>query len=350
LSPTGLFAIPYRRFALIDEEKSLMLNWKDVLHFAGKGNPEPDRRVHKTDEDWRAELTPEQHRVTRGKGTEMPFSSEMCGVFEPGVYRCVGCDTVLFDSSEKFDSGTGWPAFTQPVAHNAIAYHVDNSHGMQRIETTCNTCGAHLGHVFPDGPAPGGLRYCINAVALQKNAASEAKATFGGGCFWCTEAIFQQIEGVIRVESGYAGGHAEDPDYHRVCAGDTGHAEVVQIVFDPSVISYADLLRIHLGTHDPTTPNRQGADRGTQYRSIVLAHDEEQEAVAREVLTEAAQHFDRDIVTEVQPLKTFYRAEGYHQNYYADNPARPYCSVAISPKLEKLRSVFRDRLKAISVK
>jgi peptide-methionine (S)-S-oxide reductase len=150
----------------------------------------------------------------------------------------------------------------------------------------------------------------------------------------------------IRVESGYAGGHAEDPDYRRVCSGDTGHAEVVQIVFDPSVICYADLLQIHLGTHDPTTPNRQGADRGTQYRSIILVHDAEQEAVAREVLAEAASDFDRTVVTEVRPLETFYRAEDYHQNYYADNPGKPYCAVVISPKLGKLRSLFEDRLKS----
>ncbi|MEA3410587.1 MAG: bifunctional methionine sulfoxide reductase B/A protein [Pseudomonadota bacterium] len=323
-----------------------MLSWKDIMRFAEKGNPEPERTVRKTDEEWQARLTPEQHRVTRRKGTEMAFSSEMCGVFEPGVYRCVCCDTVLFDSAEKFDSGSGWPSFTQPVRHDAIAYHADNAYGMQRIETTCNTCEAHLGHVFPDGPGSGGLRFCMNAVALGKTGSSQAKATFGGGCFWCTEAVFQQIEGVISVESGYSGGHSDDPDYHRVCSGDTGHAEVVQVVFDPSKISYADLLRIHLGTHDPTTPNRQGADRGTQYRSIILAHDEEQDGVAREVLGEVARYFDNEIVTEVTPFETFYKAEGYHQNYYADNPGKPYCSVVISPKLKKLTSLYRERLKS----
>lgn len=145
-----------------------MLNWKTVLAFADNGNPAPERTVTKTDAEWREQLDAEQYHVTRKHGTERPFSSEMCHLFEPGQYACVCCDTLLFDAAEKFDSGTGWPSFTQPVAENAIAYHADRSHGMTRVETTCNTCGAHLGHVFPDGPAPSGLRYCMNAVALRK--------------------------------------------------------------------------------------------------------------------------------------------------------------------------------------
>ncbi len=145
-----------------------MQTWADILKIARDGNPAPERRVERTDAEWRARLTPEQYRVTRARGTERPFSSEMCSLFEPGLYACLCCDTQLFDSEEKFESGTGWPSFTQPVEQKAIAYHVDDSLAMQRVETTCNTCDAHLGHVFPDGPPPGGLRYCINAVALTK--------------------------------------------------------------------------------------------------------------------------------------------------------------------------------------
>lgn len=145
-----------------------MLNWNDVIQFASQGNPEPERRVAKTDAEWRAQLTPEEYHVTRQKGTERAFSSEMCHLFEPGLYACVCCETLLFDAREKFDSGTGWPSFTQPIRENAVAYHSDTTYGMRRIETTCNTCGAHLGHVFPDGPEPGGLRYCMNALALKK--------------------------------------------------------------------------------------------------------------------------------------------------------------------------------------
>jgi methionine-R-sulfoxide reductase len=145
-----------------------LLKWPDILHFAKEGNPAPDRRVVKTDEQWREQLSAEEYRVTRQAGTERAFSSEMCSLFEPGIYGCLCCDTVLFDANEKFESGTGWPSFTQPVAKNAIAYRLDESHGMQRVETVCNTCDAHLGHVFPDGPPPSGLRYCMNAVALKK--------------------------------------------------------------------------------------------------------------------------------------------------------------------------------------
>lgn len=145
-----------------------MLKWKDVLAFADNGNPKPDQRVEKSEAEWKAQLTPEQFQVTRKQGTERPFSSEMCSLFKPGLYACVCCETLLFDASQKFESGTGWPSFTQPVSENAIAYNADHSHGMTRVETVCNTCDAHLGHVFPDGPAPSGLRYCINAVALKK--------------------------------------------------------------------------------------------------------------------------------------------------------------------------------------
>jgi methionine-R-sulfoxide reductase len=146
----------------------MMLQWLDVLKFAKNGNPAPDRKVVKTDEEWQAQLTSEQYAVTRQKGTERPFSSEMCSLFEPGLYACVCCETLLFDANEKFESGTGWPSFTQPLQENAIAYHADDAYGMRRIETVCNTCDAHLGHVFPDGPAPSGLRYCMNAIALKK--------------------------------------------------------------------------------------------------------------------------------------------------------------------------------------
>lgn len=145
-----------------------MLKWADVIGLAAKGNPEPDRRVERTPDEWRAVLTPEQFAVTRQKGTERPFSSQMCNLFEPGQYACVCCGALLFDSTTKFDSGTGWPSFDQPIEANAVAHVQDGSHGMQRIETICNSCDAHLGHVFPDGPPPSGLRYCINAVSLTK--------------------------------------------------------------------------------------------------------------------------------------------------------------------------------------
>ena len=146
----------------------MMLKWPDVLSLAKGGNPAPDRKIVKTDAEWREQLSDEEYHVTRQAGTERAFSSEMCSLFEPGIYSCLCCQTILFDASEKFESGTGWPSFTQPIKNNVIAYRFDGLSFLQRVETVCNTCDAHLGHVFPDGPAPSGLRYCMNAVALRR--------------------------------------------------------------------------------------------------------------------------------------------------------------------------------------
>ncbi|WP_018127856.1 peptide-methionine (R)-S-oxide reductase MsrB [Balneola vulgaris] len=145
-----------------------MLKWIDILNFARNGNPEPDQRVEKSETEWKQLLTDEQFAVTRQKGTERPFSSDVCSRFDPGIYACVCCNTLLFDANEKFESGTGWPSFTQPIKENAVAYLKDHTHGMVRVEIVCNTCNAHLGHIFPDGPQPSGLRYCANAVSLKK--------------------------------------------------------------------------------------------------------------------------------------------------------------------------------------
>ena len=144
-----------------------MLTWKDVIHFGTAGNPEPDRRVEKSDAEWQELLTPAQFRITRKKGTEAPHSGALCSSYEAGKYACACCETPLFDSTIKFDSGTGWPSFTQPITQNAIKYEKDHSYGMIRVEVMCNTCDAHLGHVFPDGPPPSGLRYCINSESLE---------------------------------------------------------------------------------------------------------------------------------------------------------------------------------------
>jgi len=172
-------------------------------------------------------------------------------------------------------------------------------------------------------------------------------ATFGGGCFWCTEALISRLEGVISVTSGYAGGRTVDPTYAEVTTGGTGHAEVIQVRFDPKRIGYDALLEVFFKTHDPTTPNRQGADVGTQYRSIVLVHDDAQRKVVTDVIRRLAEAkvFDAPIVTQVVPYDRFYAAEAYHQGYFDANPTKGYCRVVIGPKVEKLEKVFRDRLK-----
>ena len=172
-------------------------------------------------------------------------------------------------------------------------------------------------------------------------------ATLAGGCFWCLEAVFDQLDGVVSVESGYANGHVPNPTYRQVCNGTTGHAEVVQVTFDPSVVSFRDLLHLFFTIHDPTTPNRQGADVGTQYRSGIFFHSPEQQATANAVIAElnAQNLWGRPIVTEVAPIDTFYVAEDYHQEYYENNAVQPYCQVVVAPKVAKFRKQFVDRLK-----
>lgn len=181
-----------------------------------------------------------------------------------------------------------------------------------------------------------GLPHHMNANESSKGTNATELATYGGGCFWCVEAIFQRLDGVKSVTSGYAGGKKENPTYKEVCGGDTGHAEVIQIEYDPKKITYAQLLDVFWQAHDPTTLNRQGADRGTQYRSIILFHDEKQKQVAEASKKTAASQFRDPIVTEIVPLTKFYKAEGYHQNYYNDNSNAPYCQFVIRPKLDKL--------------
>ena len=170
-------------------------------------------------------------------------------------------------------------------------------------------------------------------------------ATFGGGCFWCVEALIQRLEGVASVVSGYAGGDTPNPDYRAICTGTTGHAEVVQVTFDADVISYEDLLTLFMISHDPTTLNRQGADRGTQYRSIILYHNDEQKAIAETVLDNLEDKFPSPIVTQLVALEKFYPAEDYHQNYYNNNSNAGYCMVVINPKIKKLKKYFADRMK-----
>jgi peptide-methionine (S)-S-oxide reductase len=181
---------------------------------------------------------------------------------------------------------------------------------------------------------------------LHMETKNTAAATFGGGCFWCTEAIFQQVLGVIEVTSGYAGGDAPGkPTYREVCSGRTGHAEVVQVTYNEAEISYSELLTIFMTTHDPTTLNRQGADVGTQYRSVVFYHNDTQKEIAREVLKGMESYFESPIVTELSPLGDFYEAEAYHQDYYRNNSEQSYCSYVITPKLNKLRQQYMGKLK-----
>jgi len=278
-------------------------------------------KVIKSEGQWKEELTPEQFKVLRQKGTERPWSHDTKSGGE-GIYKCAGCGLELFASDTKFDSGTGWPSFTQPIDDH-VKTEADSTFGMKRTEVLCAQCNSHLGHVFPDGPGPTGLRYCMNGVALKFEEKSvEAppqlqKATFGAGCFWGVEAAFRQIKGVYQTAVGYAGGTLDNPTYKDVCNGNTGHAEVVQVVFDPTQVSYAQLLEVFWNKHNPTTRNRQGFDSGYQYRSVIFFHTPEQqkEALKTKSALEESGRWKAPIVTEISAASTFYRAEERHQQY-----------------------------------
>lgn len=301
-------------------------------------------------EELKQKLSPMQYRVTQQCGTEPPFENEYWNNHLAGIYVDVVSGEPLFSSQDKFDSGSGWPSFTKPIDKAIINEKVDLSHGMRRVEVRSGKGDSHLGHVFPDGPGPNGLRYCINSASLrfipverleaegygeylklfskdpQKTptaiAATEEVAVLAGGCFWGVEELLRQLPGVISTDVGYTGGSVANPTYSMMTTGGTGHAEAVRVTFDPRKLQYADLLRYFFRLHDPTTLNRQGNDRGTQYRSVIFYTSPEQEKIAEQVKREvnSSGKWAAPVVTEIVPASTWYKAEDYHQDYLQKNP------------------------------
>ena len=273
-------------------------------------------------------LTPEEEAVILNKATERPWTGAYLDNKEKGTYTCKQCDAPLYRSDDKFDSHCGWPSFDDEI-EGAVKRIPDND-GM-RTEIVCASCGGHLGHVFlGEGFTDKDTRHCVNSIsmnflpAVQELGRNISRAIYAGGCFWGVEYFMQQKKGVISVTSGYIGGQTENPTYKEVCYENTGHAEAVEIVFDPKQVSYEELTRLFFEIHDPTQMNRQGPDIGDQYRSEIFYVDEEQKEIAEKLIS-ILKSKGYKVATRVTEATTFWPAEDYHQDYYENKGSLPYC-------------------------
>ena len=275
-------------------------------------------------------LTPEEQRIIFNKGTEYPFTGKYNDFFEKGTYLCKQCGVALFRSDDKFASHCGWPSFDDEIP-NAIQRQTD-ADGV-RTEILCSNCGAHLGHVFlGEQLTPKNVRHCVNSLSLDfvpfENVSKTQKAIFAAGCFWGVEYYFKTAPGVLRTRVGYTGGTTVNPTYQEVCTNTTGHAEAIEVIFDPEKTNFEELCKLFFEIHDPTQLNRQGPDVGEQYRSAVFYLNQEQKQTT-EKLINILKEKGLNVVTQVVPAAPFYEAEEKHQDYYNKTGSKPYCHFRI---------------------
>jgi len=275
-------------------------------------------------------LNTEEVRVIENKGTEMPFSGKYDGFYEVGVYNCRKCNTPLFNSTDKFDSGSGWPSFDDTI--EGAVREIPDADG-RRIEIVCNNCDGHLGHVFEgEQITPKSTRHCVNSVSLDFQAVQNdnkyKKAYFASGCFWGTEYWLQKAKGVFNADSGYMGGHTLNPTYREICGKKTGHLETVEVTYNPTIISFETLSKLFFETHNPEQMNGQGPDIGPQYLSAIFTNDSEEEEIATKLINELEAK-GMNIATMLKDANehVFYKAEHEHQNYYKLRNSMPYCHV-----------------------
>lgn len=271
-------------------------------------------------------LTEDEIRVIEKKGTERPFSGKYNDFYDEGIFTCKKCNTKLYTSKSKFNSGCGWPSFDDDLGS---VKRVPDADG-RRVEIICETCGAHLGHVFEgEGFTKKNTRHCVNSISLNFEEMDKSKKQcevgyFAAGCFWGVEYYFEHLEGVYKAISGYMGGDTLHPDYNSVCTGMTGHLEVVKVEYDKSIVSYEDLVKLFFEIHDFTQTNGQGPDIGSQYLSAIFYKNSEQKKVALELIDEL-ENKKYKVATTLREAGTFYKAEDYHQDYYDRHKKMPYC-------------------------
>lgn len=275
-------------------------------------------------------LTPEEQRIIFNKGTEYPFTGKYNDFFEKGTYLCKQCGVALFRSDDKFASHCGWPSFDDEIP-DAIRRQTD-ADGV-RTEILCSNCGAHLGHVFlGEQLTPKNVRHCVNSLSLDfvpfVNVSKTQKAIFAAGCFWGVEYYFKTAPGVLRTRVGYTGGITVNPTYKEVCSNTTGHAEAIEVIFDPEKTNFEELCKLFFEIHDPTQLNRQGPDVGEQYRSAVFYLNQEQKQTTEKLIL-ILKEKGLNVVTQVVPAAPFYEAEEKHQDYYNKTGSKPYCHFRI---------------------